>query len=213
MNWIPVIVSAAVAIAVSVLGFAVQFGGMRARLKYLEQELQLLRKRVDNLGDGLSAAREGILRSVAPIAAKLEVYEKLVIPKGNPITQAELSEFRRIRNKIVHGVELTKDELQRFHVLSRKILEDLPKDKQTEFASLTAEVGGLILGALLLDMITNRPRKRTAYRRRKGGDAWHWCRNCSTWPTSDYDERYTKPTSGELCNECKHKEKNGTCRK
>jgi hypothetical protein len=56
-----------------------------------------------------------------------------------------------------------------------------------------------------------------AYRRKKGSDAWHWCENCSNWPTGtagkDYDESYTKPTSGELDNECKAKEKDGTCKK
>jgi len=51
------------------------------------------------------------------------------------------------------------------------------------------------------------------YRKRNGTDTWHWCRNCSNWPTKDYVERQTKPTSGELCNECKAKEKAGTCRK
>lgn len=50
------------------------------------------------------------------------------------------------------------------------------------------------------------------YRRRKGKDTWHWCQNCSNWPTSDYDVRYTKPTSGELDNECLAKDKAGTCR-
>lgn len=51
------------------------------------------------------------------------------------------------------------------------------------------------------------------YRRVKGRDAWHWCNNCSKWPTKDYEERNTKPTSGELCNECKSKEKMGKCTK
>jgi hypothetical protein len=52
-----------------------------------------------------------------------------------------------------------------------------------------------------------------AYRRKKGSDTWHWCRNCSKWPTSSYDERTSKPSSGELCNECQSKEKAGTCRR
>ena len=51
----------------------------------------------------------------------------------------------------------------------------------------------------------------TTYRKKKGSDTWHWCRNCSNWPISDYDERDTKPTSGELDNECKAKEAAGTC--
>ena len=50
------------------------------------------------------------------------------------------------------------------------------------------------------------------YRRKKGSDTWHWCTNCSKWPTSDYDASYTKPTSGELDNECKAKEKANECK-
>ncbi|HVG29580.1 MAG TPA: DUF433 domain-containing protein [Pyrinomonadaceae bacterium] len=50
-----------------------------------------------------------------------------------------------------------------------------------------------------------------AYRRRSGGDTWHWCLNCSTFPATDYDERRTAPP-GEMCNECSAKERNGNCR-
>ena len=51
------------------------------------------------------------------------------------------------------------------------------------------------------------------YKRRKGHDARHWCKNCSNYPTgSDVETSTTKPTSGELCNECKSKEANGTCK-
>lgn len=50
-----------------------------------------------------------------------------------------------------------------------------------------------------------------AYRRRKGSDTWHFCRNCSNWPTSDYDEQASKPTTGEFDNECLAKQKAGTC--
>ena len=53
----------------------------------------------------------------------------------------------------------------------------------------------------------------TTYRRRKGSDTWHWCRNCSSWPKSDSEERKTKPLAGELCNECKSKDAQGNCRK
>lgn len=53
----------------------------------------------------------------------------------------------------------------------------------------------------------------TEYRKKKGSDTWHWCKNCSQWPTKDYDVSYTKPTTGELDNECKAKEKDGNCRK
>ena len=50
------------------------------------------------------------------------------------------------------------------------------------------------------------------YRRKKGIDIWHWCKNCSNWPISDYDVTYGKPpTTGELDNECKSKEKESNC--
>ena len=51
------------------------------------------------------------------------------------------------------------------------------------------------------------------YRRQKDSDTWHWCRNCSNWPESDYVEQKTKPTSGELDAECKSRNAAGTCRK
>ena len=51
------------------------------------------------------------------------------------------------------------------------------------------------------------------YRRRKGSDIGHWCRNCSNCPKWDYDERDTKPTYGEHCDECIAKEREANCRK
>jgi hypothetical protein len=49
------------------------------------------------------------------------------------------------------------------------------------------------------------------YRKRRGSDTWHWCRNCNNDPKSDYDSRRDKPTSGDLCNECKAKDRDGNC--
>lgn len=49
------------------------------------------------------------------------------------------------------------------------------------------------------------------YRRRKDSDAWHRCRNCSNWPTEDFVEQDDKPTTGELDNEYKSKERDGEC--
>ena len=53
------------------------------------------------------------------------------------------------------------------------------------------------------------------YRRRKGNDTWHWCTNCTNWPTSNYEEVTTsgRPTTGELDNECLAKERQNNCRK
>ena len=49
------------------------------------------------------------------------------------------------------------------------------------------------------------------YRRRQGRDTWHFCSNCYNWPTSGYYEQAHKPTSGELCDECKGKQRNNNC--
>jgi hypothetical protein len=53
------------------------------------------------------------------------------------------------------------------------------------------------------------------YRRRNGLDTWHWCTNCTNWPTSGYESKDTtsRPTTGELCNQCLGKERNGECTK
>jgi hypothetical protein len=52
------------------------------------------------------------------------------------------------------------------------------------------------------------------YRRKKtGSDTWHFCKNCGNWPTKDYLSRYDKPTTGELCDQCRAKEASGNCSK
>lgn len=53
--------------------------------------------------------------------------------------------------------------------------------------------------------------RRPNCRRKRGNDAWHFCTNCSNWPTTDYESTTTKPTSDEFCNECLAKERAGTC--
>lgn len=58
-----------------------------------------------------------------------------------------------------------------------------------------------------------RKETRMEYRKVKGKDTWHWCKNCGNWPTSNYDSQTVKPTTGELCNECRRKEAAGTCSK
>jgi len=50
------------------------------------------------------------------------------------------------------------------------------------------------------------------YRKRKDHDTWHWCSNCSNYPTSDYTSHPSKPTTGELCNECKAKRDANNCK-
>ena len=49
------------------------------------------------------------------------------------------------------------------------------------------------------------------YRRRRSSDTWHFCTNCNNWPTYDYVEQQSKPTTGELCDECRAKRSAGTC--
>ena len=50
----------------------------------------------------------------------------------------------------------------------------------------------------------------TIYVQETGSDTWHWCMNCSKFPTSITKTRTTKPTEN-LCEECEAKEKNGNC--
>ena len=53
-----------------------------------------------------------------------------------------------------------------------------------------------------------------AYRKRESNDTWHFCKNCSNWPTTQpYKEQDAKPTTGEFCNECLAKDRNGDCKK
>lgn len=50
-----------------------------------------------------------------------------------------------------------------------------------------------------------------SYRRRTGQVTWHFCSNCSNWPTTGYDSWPERPTNGELCNECESKMLTNTC--
>lgn len=40
---------------------------------------------------------------------------------------------------------------------------------------------------------------------------WHWCKNCSSYPTNPQGHRTDRPT-GQLCDQCREKERNGNCR-
>lgn len=53
--------------------------------------------------------------------------------------------------------------------------------------------------------------KSRLYRRRAGSPTWHLCANCRDWPTTDFEERSTYPTIGELCNECRVRRLEGSC--
>ena len=50
------------------------------------------------------------------------------------------------------------------------------------------------------------------YRRKKGkDDKWHWCENCSRWPTANYEEITTFNIPTNLDWECRQKENAGEC--
>jgi hypothetical protein len=45
------------------------------------------------------------------------------------------------------------------------------------------------------------------FRRRQDTDRWHWCKNCSDYPTEqDVIISQTKPEYGSLCEQCQEKE-------
>lgn len=50
------------------------------------------------------------------------------------------------------------------------------------------------------------------FRRLKGSDTWHFCRNCSNWPTKPGTfEKEEKRKGGELCDQCLRKKERGEC--
>jgi len=58
----------------------------------------------------------------------------------------------------------------------------------------------------------------TEYRRIKGRNTWHWCKNCHHLPGRFFDFRYieytkTRPTTGKFCKNCEEKEKRNNCKK
>lgn len=51
----------------------------------------------------------------------------------------------------------------------------------------------------------------TTYVQAPGSDTWHWCKNCSHYPSHVAKRRTTRP-SWDLCEQCKQKQRAGTCR-
>lgn len=49
------------------------------------------------------------------------------------------------------------------------------------------------------------------YRRKSGADTWHFCANCSHWPTDDFISSKDLPRSHQICNECICKNLEGDC--
>lgn len=51
------------------------------------------------------------------------------------------------------------------------------------------------------------------YRKNSSGVLWHFCMDCSLWPTQNFDELSSSahPPSGTLCEECGGLQKSGRC--
>jgi hypothetical protein len=50
------------------------------------------------------------------------------------------------------------------------------------------------------------------WRRKKGNDTWHFCKNCPHWPTKgEYEEEHRLPLTGQMCKECRAKKDKGEC--
>ena len=54
---------------------------------------------------------------------------------------------------------------------------------------------------------------RKVYRKKYGGDVWHWCENCSGWPKEDYTVRHYIPHNDKGCEECQKLDDEGKCEK
>ncbi|HEV2763557.1 MAG TPA: DUF433 domain-containing protein [Pyrinomonadaceae bacterium] len=127
-------------------------------------------------------------------------------------------------DKIVHGSSPEEIHFQYPHLSLAQIhaaltyyydhqaeLDAEVRRRWAEADELAAEVSDPSLRQKLLAFKSVRAKTAPTrtYRRRKGGDTWHWCVNCSTWPSSEYEE---KPTpGGDFCNECQARERAGTC--
>jgi hypothetical protein len=51
------------------------------------------------------------------------------------------------------------------------------------------------------------------YRKKLVSDIWHFCTNCSQWPTDSYISSEQLPGDQTLCNECIVKNQHGECNK
>jgi uncharacterized protein (DUF433 family) len=86
--------------------------------------------------------------------------------------------------------------------------------RSQEAKALANEISDSPLRQKLLALRAARTKGQSSmlvFRKGKGHDTWHWCRSCSSWPTNNYEERASRPTAGEFCNECQVKQRAGTC--
>jgi hypothetical protein len=86
------------------------------------------------------------------------------------------------------------------------------------FGLLTSEVVDLMASAAcpmhVCEGQTTHPRKGEAGMAtyvQSNSNTWHWCRNCSKYPSAPKKTQTTRP-SWDLCEECKDKERKGNCR-
>jgi hypothetical protein len=49
------------------------------------------------------------------------------------------------------------------------------------------------------------------YRQHDTSDVWHFCSNCSDWPTADFSREPDKPEGRALCSECQNKRDSDNC--
>ena len=49
------------------------------------------------------------------------------------------------------------------------------------------------------------------YRRNSSGTTWHFCANCSQWPTDDFVSTKILPGGHSVCNECVVRNQRGEC--
>ena len=49
------------------------------------------------------------------------------------------------------------------------------------------------------------------FRRTAGEMVWHWCRNCSRWPTHEVELLDVMPKPSETCSECQERTEARTC--
>jgi uncharacterized protein (DUF433 family) len=157
------------------------------------------------------------------VTAHIEIDENGVAWIDN--TQVKVIEV--VIDKIVHGSSPEELHFQYPHLSLAQIHAALAYyyDNQTsldaeierrwrEADELAQNISDSPLRQKLLTLKEARTNIRSSvvtYRRRMNNDTWHWCRNCSTWPTNDYEESPSRPTVGELCNECHGKQRAGTC--
>jgi hypothetical protein len=47
--------------------------------------------------------------------------------------------------------------------------------------------------------------------KRGRGSPWHWCKDCSQWPTANYETLPSRPLRGKLCPECKRMDERREC--